>query len=1023
MAKNWVEVVFISLLFLLLAVVSTFPLITSFDTAIPYAPFGGEKVWNRSGDQIQLLYWFWLVKENFLGSIPFNSNPFEFNMGTINENSGLNTIPLAFLYMLFSPLGDVAAYNATIFSSYVLAGLFMYLLVKLYSGSKSGALIAAIVFTLVPSRVKGFTAGHGYGLLYFCYPFILYYLEVGIRSKKIRYGVVSSVGIIGLAMLEPHLIYYLCVFLGLFIPYRVCTVIHGNTIPPRTLGLPFRPHIAVSLLVQIGSGLSAMTYVHLTYIHENGGAFFTDYFWWASGMYSIVMLIMTIVFATVYQMVFGISKRDSLAIEAISTVLLWFLVPLAFVHIYIREVNSDLLLMFLFIGSISLRIWFLRTVLVSAVKYLLSGLYAIKKHVYPILPLIFSMGAIVYWMAFSKVEDVASTVAGGGRSLDDVAIFSAQIKDLFDSTSNVYIGLVPGVLLLGSLLYVCGTVFSKQSIQTFSKESLHLFRFYSAIAVFSIVLALGLAFEHLSLYKLFFEYFPFFNYPRVSDRIITMGLFSLAIIIGYSYRGIHTVLNRVTSTVLNGLLVILLVAHLLYDFNVFKPMGVNVLDKGQDIYGYIQKHIGDNHLLEIPLWPGDSHQSSLYQHYIMLDRVKRINGSSPMVLNKYISTVIKPLDGVNQGRITEEIYKRLIDLKVRYVTVHDNRDIFVTKVSPFVPLTTVRRFQNSQYFEEIKIDNRLHFKDWDKENPHLYLFRVKDKEELVVNDSNGWYAMPFFYSPHWRMKNQVGRVVPDKINNHNVFQAKEGSDKEGYLVYGPYDVYPPGSYRCYFSIRAKGKGDESVARLEIAKVRDDGQVVVLDQKEVYCSSDQQKYLKKFIDFTINEDTKLEFRVFYYGKGEVTVEKVVMNWQGNDSPLSFVYAEKMVGDTGQVVSERKSASGKVIEAVPKTDRNGRMVYGPDRLYDSGKYKAIFSVRKTSDSSTEDDPVAAQFFVTNGLDTRIFSERLIKSSQVDREKFTTIDVPFTLDQQEFLRFQVKYTGTIGLQLDGIAIEPVK
>ena len=262
MVKKWWEILAVFLLLLLLAIISTYPLILYFDTGIPYSPFGGPKVWNRSGDQIQLMYWFWLVKENFLGTIPFDSNPFEFNMGYPHETSGLNTIPLAFLYMLFSPLGDVTAYNCTIISSYVLAGLFMYLLVRLYSGSRTGALLAAIIFTFAPSRIRGFTAGHGYGFLYFCYPFILYFLEKGIRSKKIRYGIISSIGLIGLSMLEPHLIYYICIFLGVYIPIRVISLLPVYQLNKNDPGECFSSRLFLNpVLFLWGAGLP-LPYMH-----------------------------------------------------------------------------------------------------------------------------------------------------------------------------------------------------------------------------------------------------------------------------------------------------------------------------------------------------------------------------------------------------------------------------------------------------------------------------------------------------------------------------------------------------------------------------------------------------------------------------------------------------------------------------------------------------------------------------------------------------------------------------------------
>ena len=225
MAKKWYEIPAVSALFLVLGLVSTYPSLLHFDTGIPFDSFGGNTTWNRSGDQMQLLYWFWLVKENLLGNVPFDTNPFEFNMGGIQETTGFTTAPLAYLYMLFSPFGEVAAYNCVILSSYVLSGVFMYLLVKLYSGSRAAALLGAIIFTFAPSRINGIAGGNMYGLLFFCYPWILYFLEKGLQSKKIRYSVLSGLGLIFLSMLEAHLLYYICLFLAAYLPLRLVNLL------------------------------------------------------------------------------------------------------------------------------------------------------------------------------------------------------------------------------------------------------------------------------------------------------------------------------------------------------------------------------------------------------------------------------------------------------------------------------------------------------------------------------------------------------------------------------------------------------------------------------------------------------------------------------------------------------------------------------------------------------------------------------------------------------------------------------
>ncbi len=1020
---KWWEVPAVCLLMLVLAIISTYPLILHFDTAIPYAPFGGARAWNRSGDQVQLMYWFWLVKENFLGAIPFDSNPFEFNMPVPHPTSGLNTIPLAFFYMLFSPLGDVAAYNCTIFSSYVLAGLFMYLLVREYCGSRTGALLAALIFTFAPSRINGFTAGHGYGFLFFCYPFILYFLEKGIRSKKIRYGIVSSIGLIFLSMLEPHLIYYICVFLGLYIPFRVLILFplcrENSAGCPQSViqwedALPERR----SLLLIWGAGVSMVVYTQV-FLTCGDQPFFTPVFWWIIALYPLILLLSSLCFAALYQRLAPVSFRAGLAVEAGSLLPLFVFLPLALQACSENPIATGVLVAGALIAVFAMKIWLLRSALPSMVSVLAHGIRARKRAIYPMLPLVFSMGGIVFWIASSKIKSVASTIAGGGRSLEDVGLYSARLSDLFSSISSVYIGVVPAVLAGGLLLFVLWTVAFARRREKFTGEAEILRLFYLVVAFCCLLLALGLAFGKASLYILFYHYFPFFNYPRVSDRIITLSLFALAIVAGFVVRSLQRRCHsRMTVTAVT--LAVLIAAGLqLKEYNILKPMGINILDKGQDIYSYVQKNIGDGLLLEIPLWPGDSHQSSLYQHYIMLDRVPRVNGCSPMVLKEYIDTVFEPLAPINQGRLDRKQYELLRRMGVRYITVHDNRDVFLQKVSPFKPITTVRRLKNSPYLDFVDIDNTMYFKTFAKKNDRLYLFRVKDRVSDNKKSEPAWYEMPYFYDVHWRLHHQTGSIVKDEETGRMVFQATAGRDKPGFLVYGPYDIYSPGDYRCYFTIYTDPDTTGTVARLEVSKVTENGETVVLARRELQGKAGTGTYRKLYLDFSITENTKLEFRVFYYGKGRIRVEKIVVNKIGHDVPLYALEAETMVGDTGQLVFVDGASNGKVVEAVVGKSKKGDMVYGPNRIYPKGKYTARFFLRKSRAKKKNAKGNAAELLVTDGRNITTYGKRMLTAQELNKKSFSGLDVDFELARADELSFHVRFMGTVGLQLDNIEI----
>ena len=562
-------------------------------------------------------------------------------------------------------------------------------------------------------------------------------------------------------------------------------------------------------------------------------------------------------------------------------------------------------------------------------------------------------------------------------------------------------------------------VFGKEN-EKFGTESDFLNLFYVIVAFCCLFLALGLAFGKSSLYILFYHYFPFFNYPRVSDRIITLVLFALAIVVGFVVQGIQRRCSKRLSLGVVTVLVLAATGLQLKDFGVFKPMGIVILDKGQDIYTYVEENVGDGMLLEIPLWPGDSHQSSLYQHYIMLDRVKRVNGCSPLVLKEYIDTVFDPLAPINRGELDRKQYEILSKMGVKFITVHDNRDVFLEKVSPFVPLTTVRRLKNSPYLEFVDIDNTMYFKTFKKKNNNLYLFRLKDRES--VNEKNGqsaWYEMPYFYDTNSRLRHQTGEIVEDKEIGKRVFQATAGKDKPGFLVYGPYDIYSPGNYRCYFTVYTDAGTEDNVARLEVSSIAGNGEVVVLARKELQGNDESGLYRKSYLDFSIPQNTKLEFRVFYYGKGLVRVEKIVVNKAGHDAPIFFLEAEKMVGDTGQLMFEDEASSGKVIEVKAGKSKQGDMVYGPNRIYLKGRYKARFLLRMKNGNKASAKDVVAVLSVTDGQKISVYSKRNITAQEFSGSGFTGFEMDFELHRDEELSFQVYFTGKVSLQLDGIEI----
>jgi len=147
----------------------------------------------------------------------------------------------------------------------------------------------------------------------------------------------------------------------------------------------------------------------------------------------------------------------------------------------------------------------------------------------------------------------------------------------------------------------------------------------------------------------------------------------------------------------------------------------------------------------------------------MLDRVKRVNGYSPLVLNEYIENVVAPLSSINTGMLNRQQYEMLRKLKVKFITVHDHENVFPKKVSSYGPITTVRRLMQSPYLEFVNIENFIHFKTFDWRNRDIYLFKVKESVPVEAEkEQNDWYDMPYFYGVNSRLHLQTGVVTEAK---------------------------------------------------------------------------------------------------------------------------------------------------------------------------------------------------------------------------------------------------------------------
>jgi hypothetical protein len=138
----------------------------------------------------------------------------------------------------------------------------------------------------------------------------------------------------------------------------------------------------------------------------------------------------------------------------------------------------------------------------------------------------------------------------------------------------------------------------------------------------------------------------------------------------------------------------------------------------------------------VPLWPGDSHWSSLYEYYASLYRIRFLNGYSPVAKKRYVEEVFLRLKPLNMGYISDDHIKHLDDMGIRYLVLHE--DAFPEKVSLFPVAMTLKRLLNHP---------RLQFL---RQEGSVWSFKIMD--EPITKDVFGTDWQVHFPSRKWEME-------------------------------------------------------------------------------------------------------------------------------------------------------------------------------------------------------------------------------------------------------------------------------
>jgi hypothetical protein len=432
------------------------------------------------------------------------------------------------------------------------------------------------------------------------------------------------------------------------------------------------------------------------------------------------------------------------------------------------------------------------------------------------------------------------------------------------------------------------------------------------------------------------------------------------------------------------------------DFHIFPKVGLCKFNSGNRTYDYIVKSAPNDPLLEIPLWPGESSWSTVYQYYTTIYRVPIVNGYSPFVTKKYIDKIFWPLVSINMGMINEDQYKLLKSLGIKYINMHE--EAYPYKVSPFPFKTALKNMEQSPYVKFIIQDGPI------------YLFQILDPP--LTNIAQNIYTIPaktgVFYECE-NMPHRFGQNVVDKSASNNLALHADTlpSDDTRHFIFGPWQMFPPGKYTMLFRMKinprnTENKTDDKLAAIEITTENGNSRIAYKDITLNDCAADYKDYS---IDFTLDKLAVLEFRVLYLGECYISADYIYLTTADTKDPICSYKAEDLF-HTG-----REKDGAAFVD--PTLDPGGNFVFGPYRRYPEGKYKIGYSIKSGRPSPDN----SAVISVVTGHGTIPLAKMELSNIPAEYKAYW---LEIELDKPTVLEFKVDFLKVVPIYFKSVEVK---
>lgn len=305
---------------------------------------------------------------------------------------------------------------------------------------------------------------------------------------------------------------------------------------------------------------------------------------------------------------------------------------------------------------------------------------------------------------------IDATTIEDGRSMREVGLFSPRPEGLLDWVSSghensIYLGwFIPILLAIGLALLLWAVLRNPRRMLPTGVVYLLLL----AGSALMIILALGVnGPENGRWFNICRHYIPHYDMIRQPAKIYALLPPMLAILSALALQQILALGTRFKTATRLIVLIFMLITGVVYAFQVRTT--VCLLDEKQGAYAAVAADAHANgkepRALVIPLWPGDSAWSSLYEHYVSLYRIRMVNGYLPVVPLDYIRDIAVFHEFSNVGIIPPPQWNDLRQRSIDYILFHE--DAFPEQVSNFPADFTLRNLLINPRLELLAQDGNV----------------------------------------------------------------------------------------------------------------------------------------------------------------------------------------------------------------------------------------------------------------------------------------------------------------------------